>query len=63
MDAVRRYQKDILAGRIRHQFKDGQSNVIGEVAPRDLPALKNKVFMFRLKHKLRKKLQRILNHL
>jgi len=63
LDAVRRYQKDVLTGRTRHLFRDGQSRVIGEIGPRDLPALKKSIVSFRLKHSLRKKLQRILDHL
>lgn len=63
LDAVKRYQKNVLSGGTRHQFRDGQSHVIGEVGSRDLPALKREVFSFRLKHSLRKKLQRIISRL
>jgi glycosyltransferase involved in cell wall biosynthesis len=63
LDAVKRYEKDVLRGRVRHQFRDGRSRVIGEVGPGDLPALKKTIFTFRLKHSLRKKLQRIINRL
>jgi hypothetical protein len=62
-DAVKRYQRDVLTGKTRHLFRDGQSCVIGEIGPRDLPSLKKKIFLYRLKHRLRKKLQRILNRL
>jgi glycosyltransferase involved in cell wall biosynthesis len=63
LDAVKQYQKDVFAGRTRHLFRDGQSRVIGEINPRGLPVLKKQVFFFRLKHRLRKKLQRVLNRL
>lgn len=63
MDAVRQYRKDVVSGRVRHQFRDGQSRIISEVASRDLPGLRKTILFHRVKQTLRRKLQRILNRL
>jgi glycosyltransferase involved in cell wall biosynthesis len=56
LKAVKEYGKSILGGSVVHRFRNGKSQVIGEIQPQDLPSLRKKIWRHRL---LRSRLLRI----
>lgn len=60
---VAAYQRNLLAGRTVHRFRDGASTVIHEVGKNELWHYRKKVWFYRLKHKLRRDLQKLLDHI
>lgn len=61
--SVERYGKNLLSGKIRHYFRDGESRVIGEATPADLGAYRKAILRYRLGNSLRRKFQRILDRI
>lgn len=57
------YRKDVFSGRITHRFRDGHSNVIGELKPADVDRCKKLYRRYRLKFKLRRYFEKFLDHL
>ena len=57
------YRRNLLAGRIVHRFRDGASNVIREVGPQELWDYRKKILTYRIKAKLRRDLQKLLDHI
>jgi glycosyltransferase involved in cell wall biosynthesis len=60
---VAEYGSNLLAGRTMHRFRDGASNVIREVGTDELRHYRRKVLIYRLKSKLRRDLQKLLDHI
>lgn len=60
---VETYKRELLAGKIKHYFRDGNSEVIGEVTSSDLALYKKLIWRQRLKTSLQRKFQRIINHI
>ncbi|MGE3978835.1 MAG: glycosyltransferase [Nitrospira sp.] len=54
--AVKEYGKSILRGRTVHRFRDGKSQVVGQIPPHELQSLRKKMWRHRL---LRSRLVRI----
>jgi glycosyltransferase involved in cell wall biosynthesis len=46
--AVGQYRRNVLKGNVRHFFRDGESNVIGQVQKSELKGLQKKVFRYQL---------------
>jgi len=57
------YRRKFLSGKIVHRFRDGSSNVIHEVGKKELWHYRKKVLLYRLKHKLRRELQKMMDHI
>lgn len=57
------YRKKFLSGEIRHRFRDGFSNVIHEVGKDELRKYSKKVLTYRIKYKLRRELQKLMDHI
>ncbi len=57
------YRKKFLSGKIVHRFRDGASNVIHEVGKNELWNYRKKVLLYRLKYKLRRELQKLMDHI
>ena len=57
------YRKNLLAGRIVHRFRDGASNVIHEVGSQELWNYRTTILSYRIKAKLRRDLQKLLDHI
>ncbi len=60
---IREYRKKFLSGKIVHRFRDGSSNVTHEVGKEELWHYRKKVLLYRLKYKLRRNLQKLLEHI
>jgi glycosyltransferase involved in cell wall biosynthesis len=60
---VKEYRKKFLTGKIVHRFRDGASNVIHEVGKNELWHYRKKVLVYRLKCKLRRELQKLMDHI
>lgn len=60
---VELYKQKLLSGEVKHFFRDGNSQVIGEVKSSDLAVYRKKIWRYRLKNSLERKFQRILNKL
>jgi glycosyltransferase involved in cell wall biosynthesis len=60
---IKAYRRGLLAGRIIHRFRDGASNVIREVRPQELWNYRKKILIYRIKAKLRRDLQKLLDHI
>ena len=60
---VKEYRKKFLSGKIVHRFRDGSSNVIHEVGNKELWHYRKKVLLYRLKYKLRRDLQKLMDHI
>lgn len=54
--AVKEYARNILSGRAVHQFRNGRSQVIGQIAPHELSSLRRDIWRHRL---LRSRLLRV----
>lgn len=48
LKAVKEYGRSILNGRAIHRFRNGKSQVIGQIQPYDLPSLRRKMWRHRL---------------
>jgi glycosyltransferase involved in cell wall biosynthesis len=57
------YRKKFLSGKITHKFRDGFSNVIHEVGKDELRNYRKKVLTYRIKYKLRRELQKMMEHI
>jgi len=57
------YRKDLFSGRIIHRFRDGQSNIIGEMTKAEVQRCRRQYYRYLLKHKLRKYFEKFLDHL
>ena len=60
---IAQYKRELLSGKIRHLFRDGSSQVIGEVLPAELHALRKRIFRYKLKQKLQRRFLRIINRI
>lgn len=52
----REYKKDLLQGRVTHCFRNGSSEIIGEIKKSDLGKLRREIFLHYIKYKIRKRL-------
>jgi len=57
------YRRNLLAGRAVHRFRDSASKVIHEVGSKELLHYRKKVLLYRLKYKLRRDLQKLMDHI
>jgi hypothetical protein len=57
------YRSMFLSGKIVHRFRDGFGNVIHEVGKSELWHYRKKVLIYRLKYKLRRELQKLMDHI
>lgn len=57
------YRNKLLSGKVRHFFRDSNSQIIGEVKPGDLAVYRKQIRRYRLKNSLKRKFQRILKRL
>ncbi len=53
---VKKYRKDLLGGQVTHFFRDGSSEIIGEIKKSDLGRLRREIFWHYIKYKIRKRL-------
>jgi glycosyltransferase involved in cell wall biosynthesis len=60
---IKNYRKDFLSGKIVHRFRNGFSQVIHEVSPNELLWYRWKILEYRLKMKVRRDLQKLLDHI
>ncbi len=60
---IKEYRRKFLSGKIVHRFRDGNSNVIHEVGKNELWGYRKKVLLYRLKAKLRRELQKLMDHI
>lgn len=60
---VKEYRKKFLSGKIVHRFRDGSGKVIHEVGKNELWGYRKKVLVYRLKCKLRRELQKLMDHI
>ena len=57
------YRRKFLSGKVVHRFRDGSSNVIHEVGEKELWHYRKMVLLYRLKYKLRRDLQKLMDHI
>ena len=60
---IKMYKKKFLSGKIVHQYRDGNSNVIHEVGKNELWHYRKKILSYRLKAKVRRELQKLMDHI
>lgn len=62
--AVNQYGNEVLSGKVKHVFRDGESNVIGAIEPHELKLYRRKVFLYRINRKayLGKRKSNCLSH-
>ena len=60
---VNEYREKFLSGKIVHRFRDGSGNVIHEVGKNELWNYRKKILIYRLKYKLRRELQKLMDHI
>jgi len=60
---IKTYKKNFLSGKIIHCFRDGNSNVIHEVGKNELWHYRKKILSYRLKAKVRRELQKLMDHI
>jgi len=60
---IRVYRKKFLSGKVRHYFRNGFSEIIKEVTPDELSFYKRKVWRYRIKHKIKRDVQKFLDHI
>lgn len=53
---VKKYRKDLLGGCVRHYYRNGFSEIIGEVRKEELLGIRKQIFVHYLKYKIRKRL-------
>ncbi len=61
--AVRLYRRSLLAGKVRHYFRDGSSRIVGEVSSSELNGYRRKILRYRLKQKLQRNFVKLLEHI
>jgi glycosyltransferase involved in cell wall biosynthesis len=61
--SVKKYRSLFLSGKVIHRFRDGSGQVIHEVGKNELWHYRKKVLLYRLKYKLRRELQKLLDHI
>jgi glycosyltransferase involved in cell wall biosynthesis len=59
----KKFRKKFLSGKIRHYFRDGSSKIIKEVTPNQLNSYRKKVLRYRIKHKIKRDVQKFLDHI
>jgi glycosyltransferase involved in cell wall biosynthesis len=52
----RKYRKDMLQGKVTHYFRNGSSEIIGEIKKEDLGKLRRDILIHYIKYKIRKRL-------
>lgn len=57
------FRKDFLKGKIKHFFRDGFSQIIKEVTPDQLSFYKKQTWRYRVKHKIKRDVQKLLDHI
>lgn len=57
------FRKKFLSGKIGHYFRDGSSKIIKEVTPNQLNSHRRKVLKYRIKHKIKRDVQKFLDHI
>jgi glycosyltransferase involved in cell wall biosynthesis len=60
---VKQYRRNLLSGKIKHEFRDGSSKVIGQVTARELMMIRKRILIHYVKHKIRKRLNELLEKL
>ena len=60
---VEAYRRELLAGKVKHHFRNANSEIIGEVTPSDLALYKKLIRRQRLKSNLQRKFQRIMDRI
>ncbi len=60
---VEEFRKKFLSGNIVHRFRDSNSDVIHEVGKSELWHYRKKVMLYRVKAKLRRYLQKLMDHI
>jgi glycosyltransferase involved in cell wall biosynthesis len=63
INRVKQYRRNLLKGEVKHEFRDGSSKVIGQVMARDLPIIRKHMMIHYVKHKIRKRLNELLEKL
>jgi glycosyltransferase involved in cell wall biosynthesis len=53
---MKEYKKDLLAGRVTHYFRNGSSEIIGEIKKAELGRFRRDIFKHYVKYKIRKRL-------
>ncbi|MBU1256003.1 glycosyltransferase [Patescibacteria group bacterium] len=56
------YRRNFLSGRITHRFRDGSFGIVKEVTREELWRYRRKIWEYRLKMKIRRELQKLLDH-
>lgn len=57
------YRKELFAGRITHEFRNGRSDIIGQLTPEEVRLCRKQNRRYRLKYKLRRYFEKFLDHL
>jgi glycosyltransferase involved in cell wall biosynthesis len=60
---IKSYKKNFLSGKVRHCFRNGSSEVLKEVSPSELGYYRRKIWKHRIRHKLRRNIQKLLDHI
>jgi glycosyltransferase involved in cell wall biosynthesis len=53
---VKKYRRDLLSGAVKHYFRNGSSEIIGEIKKEELGKLRRDIWMHYIKYKIRKRL-------
>ncbi len=57
------FRKNFLSGKVRHYFRDSFSEIVKEVTPDQLSSYKRQVLRYRIKHKIKREVQKFLDHI
>lgn len=57
------YRKHFLSGKVKHYFRDGSSKIIKEVTPGEIGSYRRKIRRYRIKHKIKRDVQKFLDHI
>lgn len=57
------YRQKFLSGKVKHYFRDGSSKIIKEVTPDQLSFYKKQTWRYRIKHKIKRDVQKFLDHI
>ena len=60
---VKQYRRNLLRGEIKHEFRNGTSQVIGQVTAKELPTVRKRMLIHYAKHKIRKRFNELLEKL
>ncbi len=63
INRVKQYRRNLLKSKIKHEFRDGSSDVIGQVTAKDLTTVRKHIMIHYAKHKIRKRLNELLEKL